>query len=80
MSKSYRPSDRLTKSQRFEQQQLSLPFSTVKSDVDAIYDRLQQLSPAERRALVLAAPAFVAGEGRPIGNRRSSDVRRGACK
>lgn len=60
--KSGKPSDRLSGKARFAQQQCDLEFSRLdqaRNDLRAI----SHLSPDQRRALVAAAPAFVAGEG-----------------
>ena len=59
MPKAIRPSDRLTPKQKFQRDQVDMFRSEHHR---AVIMRLAHLSPAEIRRLIVAAPAFVAGE------------------
>ena len=60
MPKVIRPSDRLTPKQKFQRDQLDM-FRAEHHR--AVIMRLADLSPAQKQRLIVAAPAFVAGEG-----------------
>lgn len=61
--KSVRPSDRLSAKARFLNSQGDMFSSDLfQAETKTVLHRLAELSPAQQRKLVLAAPAFVAGE------------------